>query len=921
LPTRTRSTLFTCLLLTLTFAASGRPGIGAAAACDTPVMRIGSGADSTAATERPSVSGDGRFVAFDTSAADFDGDSTRDVFVHDRATCSVQKVSLSFSGGASSSSSQNATISDDGLLVAFESFASNLVPNDDNGSSDIFVRNHTTGPTILVSVDSNEVQPVSGSSTNAVISADGRFVAFISSATTLVPGDTNNEADVFLRDLLNGTTERVSISSTGSQGDSPSSTGVSNPALSADGRFVAFLSSMNTLVTDDFNNTTDVFVRDRLTGTTTRASVTSAGVELTFTTLGDVAITADGRYVFFVSRFSGGNYVPGDVTCDGIFIRDLQANTTSCPALDPTNASSSMNAESVAISADGRYVSFASSATHYVAGDTGFSDDVFIHDRVTGAIRRVTSNGFGIPSNSTSMSERVRMSSDGKIVAFTSSATNLVPADPNGTTTDAFVTAWAEISHQPNIDVMRNGSFAAGLQNWRTFATPEMGYIVTDTTGGVLQFYRVPPPEGTTNQAVVFQPTFAQFLPHAPVEASFQLGNTSTVRKRISVLLHDEDFSDLSVCTFWLPPSSPRQTYVMRAHTTESWSNATISFYAATAGSDGGHYQIDDVRLQYVPQLDDDVTDCIDPNAPEPPGGAEGTNLIQNGSFGSGALAPWTTFGTITSQITDAVFEFFRPAGQPAGVVLQATGQPLNAGEIVTATMYLGNSSAVRKRVTVLLHDQDFSDLSACTFWLPPGQLLSPYRMRTFTSEAWSNAALSVYPSTVGTDAWIRLDDVTLQQTPGSLALGTECVEPGANAFVLDQRQMTTDALRVPAGGGALPTGGDAQPTRVIHSGAAVWMFPGDEADVVWQTIVDLNDGLRAVLSFEALLPEGAAGAVQVSEDGVTWVTVLEIPAASEWLAMSTELSSRGVLHVRIVGNAQTGHRTLELRDVAFSVR
>jgi hypothetical protein len=110
--------------------------------------------------------------------------------------------------------------------------------------------------------------------------------------------------------------------------------------------------------------------------------------------------------------------------------------------------------------------------------------------------------------------------------------------------------------------------------------------------------------------------------------------------------------------------------------------------------------------------------------------------------------------------------------------MLQATSQPVPAQDIVTATFSLGNSSAVRKRVTVILHDNDFSDLSACTFFLAPGQPLLPYTFRAFTSEPWTNATFSVYPATIGAESWIRVDDVSLRRTPGTATLGSECIEP-----------------------------------------------------------------------------------------------------------------------------------------------
>jgi len=339
----------------------------------------------------------------------------------------------------------------------------------------------------------------------------------------------------------------------------------------------------------------------------------------------------------------------------------------------------------------------------------------------------------------------------------------------------------ADFSIAPAANFVQNGSFAGGAAGWLQFATPDLSFIVSQVSGGVFEFYRVPPPPGTANQAVVFQPTGFAFPAGTPLHAQFLLGNSSSVRKRVSVLLQDADFFDLHVCTFWLPPNLPLTAYQMQTHTTKNWTNATVAFYAATAGSDGGFYRIDDVVLQYAPAQPITSTDCIDPTAPAPPGGADGPQLLASGDFTTGTLPPWSTFGTITTQIAGGVLEFIRPSDTPpAGVVLQDTGQTMAANQILRATFQLGNSSAVRKRVTAILHANDFSDLSACTFWLPPGQPLLDYEMRTYATQMSTNFTVSFYPATTGPEQWITLDNVVLQRAPSLTILGTECLEPGS---------------------------------------------------------------------------------------------------------------------------------------------
>jgi len=348
-------------------------------------------------------------------------------------------------------------------------------------------------------------------------------------------------------------------------------------------------------------------------------------------------------------------------------------------------------------------------------------------------------------------------------------------------------------------ELLSNGDFSAGAANWQQFATPNPSNIDWNVAGGVFSFYRVAA-EGQPNQAVVFQHTGWALLPGSPITASFDIGNTSTVRKRISVLIVDSDFSDLAVCTFWLPPNSPLRTYGMRTHTTEAWTNAAIYFYAATTGSDGGGYSIDNVTMRYQDDVSDTRTECVDPTAPNAQGTSAGPNLIANGSFNSG-LAAWSVFGQLAQQLAGGVVEFYRPlSADPAGGgLLQQTGTAIQSGQILTAHFDLGNSSPVRKRITVLLHDLDFSDLSACTFWLAPGQPLSTYEMRSFTTEAWSNVTISLYAATVGNEQWTRLDNVTLQHTPAAAIAGTECIESGDAGGANFQAVVPSQQLRSPS--------------------------------------------------------------------------------------------------------------------------
>ena len=347
----------------------------------------------------------------------------------------------------------------------------------------------------------------------------------------------------------------------------------------------------------------------------------------------------------------------------------------------------------------------------------------------------------------------------------------------------------------------------------------------------------------------------------------------------------------------------------MRTHTTQAWANAALYFYAASAGNDGGGvYQVDNVAMAYDPEEASDRTDCVDPTTPAAPGGADGPNLLGNGDFEAGGLAPWTTFSFINWQITNGVFEFVKPVNTPpSGVVLQATGQSLPAGQIVTASFELGNTSNVRKRVTAILNDSDFSDLSACTFWLPPGQPLSTYVYRTFTTKPWTNAMLSIYPSTHGVESWIQLDNVTLQQTPSATIVGTECLEPGASSQALaaaaaqapvaqDTASGSTAALSMSAQTGALSAN---EPATTVDASRLVTDVPFDliaPASGIFVLAVadpiDLSGAGAARLTFESLLTTAASRAmVQVSLDGHTWWTVDDIQGSSDWASVTVDLS------------------------------
>src|ERR1043166_4339163 len=351
-------------------------------------------------------SADGRYLVFATNG--YDSDGSEDVYRLDRQTGALDRVSIAPGGGQPACtgagcvfSSWHPSISADGRYVAFYSFASNLVTGDTTQTADVFVRDMQTGVTALVSVAGDGTQ-ANGLSVEPSISADGRYIAFRSFASNLVTGNTNtgtcvgsgqtNGSDIYVHDRQTGATELVSVGISGTQD------GCSyGPSISGDGRYVAFTSTDTTLIAVDGNGARDVFVRDRLTGQTERVSVSSDGAEATCTATNCVTnsenaqITPDGRYVVFMSW--AGNLDSRDTNQTGdIFVHDRETGATEkvSIATDGTegNATSGPNVTpsgglGPAISGDGRIIAFDSFASNWVPGDPTpkFYTDVFMRDR------------------------------------------------------------------------------------------------------------------------------------------------------------------------------------------------------------------------------------------------------------------------------------------------------------------------------------------------------------------------------------------------------------------------------------------------------------------------------------------------------------------------------------------------------------
>jgi Tol biopolymer transport system component len=401
-----------------TFAVSAPPGGG---------LANGESAD-------PVVSASGRFIAFDSTATNLAPTGTsgaRNVYVFDNLSALRRLVSIGLSGPANGDSG-NPAIAADGSTVAFQSSASNLVAGDSNGVSDVFVQ-HGTGPIVRVSVAGDGSQ-ANGPSSEPAISGDGRYVVFVSSASNLVPGDRSHQPEIFVRDLVAGTTSRVSVGVGGADPDGPSS----NPAISADGRVVSFDSSAGNLVPGRARaGQADVYVRLLATNTTERVSVSTAGAEQNQAVRAPFhqvsSLSANGRFVAFDSDAS--NLVARDVNrSTDVFVRDRVAHTTTL--VSENNAGFEGDNDSFApyITPDGRFVAFESFARNLAPGG-GPRENVFVRDvelNATSVIDVAPGGAAPTAEQAKQLLQRPMLSADGSVAAFSSTALN-VTQDPRGT--------------------------------------------------------------------------------------------------------------------------------------------------------------------------------------------------------------------------------------------------------------------------------------------------------------------------------------------------------------------------------------------------------------------------------------------------------------------------------------------------------
>lgn len=380
------------------------------------------------------LSASGRYVAFASRAATLvrnDRNQASDIFVRDLRTSRTTRVSVSSDSRESDGVSLKPSISADGRVVVFPSSATNLVRHDRNGVQDIFVRDRATGTTVRMSAGRRgEANALSLAS---LVSADGSAIVFSSEASNLVPGDRNGTLDVFVADRKTRRVRRVSV---GAHGESAERSEASS--VDARGLVVGFRSYASNLVPDDRNGRADVFVYDRSRGRTERVNMSSHGVEADGVTFRGM-VSGTGRFVGFRSRAN--NLVPDDTNnALDVFVYDRLRGTTTRVSIATNGAQADADGfrrssrentfmSRPFLSASGRYAAFTSRAPNLVEGDRNGTSDVFVHDLVTGRTTRVSVSADGEEADGDSFVSGI--SADGRVVAFTSFADNLVARDRN----------------------------------------------------------------------------------------------------------------------------------------------------------------------------------------------------------------------------------------------------------------------------------------------------------------------------------------------------------------------------------------------------------------------------------------------------------------------------------------------------------
>lgn len=335
----------------------------------------------------------------------------------------IRRVSVKPDGGQVKRPSGFGTVSNNGRFVVFISDSGKLVPNDTNDFTDVFVFDRRNGTTERVNVASDGSQmlgPWGSENTHVDISGDGRFVVFSTVSPGLVPNDTESHNDVFVRDRKKDKTTRVSVASNGDQADADSF----EPVISSNGRYIGFQSVAENIsdvpLPNDPFTVVRSYVHDRKEDTTSLVSLSSDGDVSNDHTAG-INLSGDGRYAAFDSRATNLSNTDRRRTGD-VFVRDLFLGRTKHVSKSTREEPGNEGSFEPTISGDGRFVSFTSEATNLVGHDDNDQLDVFVRDREKGVTKRVSVASDGGEGNGFSFGGEV--AANAPVAVFVSRATN-----------------------------------------------------------------------------------------------------------------------------------------------------------------------------------------------------------------------------------------------------------------------------------------------------------------------------------------------------------------------------------------------------------------------------------------------------------------------------------------------------------------
>ena len=385
----------------------------------TRVSTTASGAQANDASVYGTISGDGRIIAFDSFASNIiSGASGRQVYARNLQTGEVMLISRSASGAAGNANSRDVKISTDGGFASFDSVASNLISG--VSGSQIYHRNLSTGALQVVSTSSSGTVG-NGTSLYSTVSGDGRYVAFSSNSTNLIGGVSGSQ--IYVKDTVTGSLTLASSSSSGATGNALSDRAV----ISDDGRYVVFESDATNLVAGATGRQT--YVKDLVTGQVRVASQNAQGTNSTGGPF-HATINATGRYVAFSSNDS--TFLPGlSGTNSQVFLKDLETGSLTLVTTASSGVEGNGSSYDAVLSPDARYIAFRSTATNIIAGVSG--SNIYRKDLLTGAVELVSRSTDGTVANADSyVGDKIRMTADGRKILFHSSATNLISGDTNG---------------------------------------------------------------------------------------------------------------------------------------------------------------------------------------------------------------------------------------------------------------------------------------------------------------------------------------------------------------------------------------------------------------------------------------------------------------------------------------------------------